>query len=558
MLTRLYIENFALIKKVEIEFGPGLNIITGETGAGKSILIGALNAILGGPAGGDLVRAGGERAAVEALFEFDEAPAGLEGELEDGQLVLRRELTAKGRSRALVNGAVRPLKQVRALGAALVDLHGQHDHQSLLDNKYHRHFLDAFGRLGKSVEAVGNCYRAYRESQRSLRHLEEEGKALEREAELRAFQLDEIRRLAPEPGEEERLERDLNVLENLENLGQAASRVQALLYQDEGSVVEQLGAARRLLEPMVQVDGKLETHNSALESLIYGIEDLASGLRGYLDQLEPDPERLEQARERLDALRRLKKKHGGDLAAVLELASGLENQESRLEELAGKIGQQRRHLQEQLARFDQACQKLSAGRQRAAAKLENAVAKGLRGLGHPQAGFGAQLCLNPEPNGLLEREGALYRADEQGLETAQFQFCANAGETLRPLDRIASGGELSRVMLVLKSSIAERDQISTLVFDEIDAGISGRVAAAVGRKLEALAVSHQAIVITHLPQIASRAHQHFSVRKNQRGGRTLTEVHLLDDGQRAEEIAALLAGETVSATARKHAKEMLE
>lgn len=563
MLTRLYVKNFALIEEAAIEFGPGFNVITGETGAGKSILLGALESILGGQAGADLVRSGAAKGVVEGLFEFeagDPVAQRLEAAgapLEEGQLALRRELSAQGRSRAFANGLAVPLKQLRQLGAILVDLHGQHEHQSLLEVALHADFLDAFGGLRARAEAVARLHREYRQRQRGAEQLRREREQLRREEELRLFQLQEIRRLDPRPQEEEQLEQELNILENLEILAETAGQLCELLYQAEGSVAEQLGKARRQLERLAETDPRLRAQTAALEGLVYGVEDLAGSLGDYARHLETRPEQLEQFRERLDGLRRLKKKYGGSLEEVVALACKLEQQESRATQLDEQVRRAEEEVAIALGQFAQACLALSAGRGRAARSLSQVVEKGLRELGMAHAVFAVELQAQEDPEGLVERGGQRWQADERGMERVEFHISANAGEAPRPLARIASGGEISRIMLALKEVIAGQDTVSTLVFDEIDTGVSGRVAAAVGKKLRALAASHQLIAITHLPQIAGLAHTHFSVRKRPRQGRTCTEVHLLDEAGRAEELAQLLAGERVSAAARQQAQELL-
>ncbi len=564
MLTRLYIKDFALIEEAEIEFGPGLNVITGETGAGKSILIGALNSILGGPVSAELVRKGASSCTVEGFFELDDQSqiarlADLGVLLEDGQIILRREIRGQGRSRAFVNGQGQPIKQLKQIGAILVDLHGQHEHQSLLDPKLHARFLDAFAGLDDDqCRLVGQHWRAYRDSVARLDRLRAERDALAAEDDLRAFQLEEIRLLAPRPGEEPEIERELQVLENAETLSQGGLQLYNLLYQREGAVYEILGQVRRQLDRLREIDPALGPQTEALEELIYEVEDLASQLRDYARSIEVRPGRADELRERRDGLRALKKKYGGTLDAVLERASELAAREDRADRLCDELAQAAERRDQALAEFASCCLALSEARQQASATLSRSLIAALGELGMAKAQFYIELATTEDPEGIVQRDGRRYAAGEHGMEHVAFHISANAGEPPRPLARIASGGEISRVMLALKEAVAGRDLVSTLVFDEIDAGISGRIAAAVGRKLQSLSAAHQTIVITHLPQIASLADQHFSVRKQQEQQRTTTEVVLLDTKARAEEIAYLLAGETISDTARQHAREMLQ
>ena len=563
MLTRLYIKDFALIEEAVIEFGPGLNVVTGETGAGKSILIGALNSILGGPVNAELVRKGASSCAVEGFFELGDKEqiarlADLGVSLEDGQLILRREIRGQGRSRAFVNGQGQPIKQLKQIGSVLVDLHGQHEHQSLLDPKLHARFLDAFAGLDDQRRLVGQHWRVYRDSSAHLDRLRAERDGLAAEDSLRAFQLEEIRRLAPQPGEEPELERELQVLENAETLSEGGLQLYDLLYQREGAVCEALGQVRRQLDRLREIDPALGPQAAALEELIYEVEDLAGQLRDYARRIEVRPGRADELHERRDGLRALKKKYGGTLDAVLERARELSVREDRAGRLRDELVRAAKHRDQALAEFAACCLALSAARQQASATLSRSLVASLGELGMAKAQFYIELVTAEDPEGAVERDGRRYTAGEHGMEHVAFHISANAGEPPRPLARIASGGEISRVMLALKEAVAGRDLVSTLVFDEIDAGISGRIAAAVGRRLQSLSAAHQTIVITHLPQIASLADRHFSVRKQQEQQRTTTEVVLLDATARAEEIAYLLAGETISDTARQHAREMLQ
>ena len=567
MLTRLLIENFALIEHAEIEFDRGLNIITGETGAGKSILLGALNCILGGTARSDLIRGGCDRCAVEGLFEFDETGTGRQAlkrlrqmgvEVTGQQLALRREIRESTRSRAFVDGRIVPLKRLQEIGGALIDLHGQHEHQSLLDEDRHVRFLDTCAQLGEFAAAVRASFHEVERCAEELANLERERAALLREEELRVFQLEEIRRIGPEEGEDELLETEVKVLANQAELSSEVGSVFDRLYRNDGAIVEVLGGCRRQLDRLIEIDPRLGQLVEEVEQLLFRAEDVAAGFREYLDRLEPDPERLEQARERLFELVRLTRKYGGTLADVARTARELEVAGDRLEEMESAIAAAGCRYAEIVESFARDCRVLSGRREKAASVLAGEVEKGLGALGIHDASFKARCTREQDPKGLVEIDGVRCRADATGVEKVVFFISTNPGEPPRPLARVASGGEISRIMLVLKGIISERDVVSTLVFDEIDSGVSGRIASAVGQQLKHLAHSHQAIAITHLPQIASLADCHFSVRKVQRRGRTVTEVHRLSDAsERRDEVARLLAGESVSETARQHAEELL-
>ncbi|MDP6701878.1 MAG: AAA family ATPase, partial [Candidatus Latescibacteria bacterium] len=363
MLTRLHIRDFALIEEVEIEFGPGLNAITGETGAGKSILIGALNSILGGPSSAELVRDGADKCSVEGFFEFadEQLPrlAALDVPLADDQLILRREIQAGGRSRAFVNGQGQPVKRLKQIGAALVDLHGQHEHQSLLDPATHVRFLDAYGSLDDRREKVSAQWRAYRDREARFKKLSAEREALQAEDSLRRFQLEEIHALDPQPDEEPSLERELQILANAETLVQNGLELYDLLYQREGAVSEQLAQARRLLDRLLEIDLSLGPQAAALEELIYGVEDLARNLHDYARKIAISPGRADQLRERRDDLHALKKKYGGSLAQVLAHARVLADQEDRTDALDGEIATAATTRDEALQAFAAGCLALS-------------------------------------------------------------------------------------------------------------------------------------------------------------------------------------------------------
>ncbi len=564
MLTRLYIRDFALIEEVEIEFGSGLNVITGETGAGKSILLGALYSILGGQTSAELVRSGADKCVVEGLLEFAEESAisehlrQLEVDVEGGQLFLRREILKSGRSRAFVNGSGQPIKKLRQIGELLVDLHGQHEHQALLAPHLHIRYLDAFGDLEKSCAELGRAWRQHRDATRDLLALEHQRQELVAGEELRTFQLDEIRSLDPQPDEETTLEAELQVLDNAHDLVRMGEELHELLYQREGSVYEQLGQVRNLLDRILEIDLSVGQRAASLEQIIYGVEDLAGALRDYGRNLDTNPARAEQLRERLETLRTLKRKYGNSLEAVCAYRDQLLQNEDLSTALDGQLAQATADLEQRRQKLAELSLKLSAKRHKTATALEKAVVKSLGQLGMEHGQFQVQLDRQEDREGLVEYRGKKLRVGEHGLENVSFHISANAGEAPRPLARVASGGEVSRIMLAIKEAIAERDLVPVLVFDEIDTGISGRIAAAVGRKLQALSSSHQTIAITHLPQIASLADHHFAVRKTRSGKRTTTQVTRLDEKGRTEEIAYLLAGETVSDTARQHAREMLQ
>ena len=456
VLTRLYIANFVLIEAAEIEFGPGLNVLTGETGAGKSIIVSAIGSVLGAAANTDLVRQGCDRATVECLFEFDlDEPDTdrlvrrldeLELAVEDGQVALRREIQAAGRSRAFVNGMLVPIRTLRQVGAALLDLHGQHEHQSLLDAGRHATFLNAFAGLAAVAERVADLHGEHAAELRTHQTLVAERDALQQESELRRFQLEEINACAPQPDEEEELENNVRVLENIEDLTATAGALYDILYQADASVVSQLAQARRQFERLVGTDASLGPEQEAIDALVYGAQDLADAVRSYLQRLEPEPTRLEELRNRAESLRRLKSKYGGTLEAVIAHSQRLEEESDRSAGLEADVERAATAAEACRGAYAKACRELSAGRQGAAETLAAEVETNLGQIGMAAATFEVRLRRNEEESGLVEADGGRWRADGDGMESVEFLLAANAGETPLPLKRVASGGEISRIM----------------------------------------------------------------------------------------------------------------
>ncbi len=561
MLRALHIRNFALIEDIEVEFGEGFNVITGETGAGKSILIGALSLILGERSRSEGVRKGAKKSLVEGLFHLTgndrtiRAIAGLGVEMDD-ELILRREIEAGGRGRCFANDRAITARTLKAIGDQLVDLHGQHDHQALLRVETHLEFLDRFGGLEPLVEQMGAAYRKLLEWNERLEALQNCKEAAEERRELYAFQLKEIADADPRPGEIEALERERTLLEHSEQLIQAALSLSQLLYDGEDSIADRLGAGEHVLEEAVRADAQLTEQIEVYHGVVYEIEDLGAFFRNYADSMERDPDRLEEVRERLALLKRLEKKYGGALEAVLERRTFLEEALRSAEDLGEQIEATHQRIAEATTAFSERCVRLSQRRHKIADPLSKKIEEALKDLGMADASFEVRLRTERDPEGLALVGGERFRAGAKGIEAGEFYIATNVGEERMPLARIASGGEISRIMLALKSILAEGDAISTCVFDEIDIGISGRIAEAVGRKLYLLSKSRQTISITHLPQIASLADVHFMVKKEVKGERTRTEVVPLNEEERVEEVALLLGGETISDLTRKHAREM--
>jgi DNA repair protein RecN (Recombination protein N) len=555
MLKLLRINNIALIPSLELELEPGLTLLTGETGAGKSILIDALGLLLGDRASPELIRSGEDRASVEAVVEMEAAAAFLEERglpVEGSEVILRRELQSAGKGRATVNGALVPVSLLRDLAPRVAVVHGQHEPQGLVDAQTHLDLLDNFAGPDEGG-AVAELYREWRAADTALERLRHDRREAERQLETLRFQAAEIDNAALAPGEEEALRAQKARQANADRLAALSSEAYQLLYDDEAAVLGRLGQALKRVEDLAAIDPGFEPLADGRAAVMAPLEDLALRLRDYHEHLEVSPGRLDEIESRLAQIERLKKKYGASVEQViafgercrreLESLGTPEQQEHTLEERREKLG----------AAYLERARALSRRRRAAAGELRKRVQAALAELAMEKTRF--EVAFEPA--------GEAAAADpsswtERGLERAEFLMSPNPGEELRPLARIASGGELSRLMLGLKSVVRKDPPGLTLVFDEVDAGIGGRVAEVVGRKLKAVAARQQVLCVTHLPQIAALADQHLAVRKRVLGGRTVTFVETLGDSGRVEEVARMLGGATITATARQHAREMLK
>ena len=564
MLKRVYIKNYALVEEGEIEFQPGLNIITGETGAGKSILLGAIGTLLGERTSATMLRAGEAKAVIEGHFSIHGLPqvrAYLqERELDspDDELIIRREILASGRSRAFINDTPTTLDEVEAVANMLVDLHGQHEHQSLLKVGEHLNFLDAFGRLQPLREQVQQHYRKVEQLQQRLKHLREQEHALKEKADYLQFQIEEINKVDPQPGEEEELLGEEKRLAHSHELLENCNRLANMLYEQEGSATDFLGQAIHILNQLQQLDAYFEPLNRDLETALIAIEEVVKSCQSYAAKIEINPERLEEVRARLAEFTRLKKKYATDIEGVLQKREELQNELSRIESLDEEIAGLETQLQEAIGRYRETAVALSEKRQKAASELEQAIPEILAEIGMSGSRFKVQFDMDDDPDSWLMLDDRKVRAFASGIDRVEFYISANPGQPLRPLQKVASGGEISRIMLALKKAIAHSVQVPVLIFDEIDIGISGRVAEAVGRKLRELAETHQIICITHLPQIASAGQTHFLVEKIQSGDQTQTKVRRLAEEEREWAIARLLGGETITEAHLSSARELLQ
>jgi DNA repair protein RecN (Recombination protein N) len=538
MLRFLSIQRLAIIDSLAIEFAPGFNVLTGETGAGKSIVVGAIELLLGTRATADLVRAGADTAIVQAVIEIKE----------NKELIVRREVSASGRSRAFVDDNLVTAATLRRVTAPLIDLHGQHDHQQLLDTAEHLLLLDAFAGCGAERDRVGVAWDTLAAAEQALAALTMDERERAARLEMARFQLAEISRVVPQANEDELLAAERHVLQNVDRLAHLSDEAYADLYEAEDAALPKLARVWRRLEELAQLDSRLAPLLAGRESVAPVLEDLALSLRNYRDGLDASPDRLQEVEDRLAAIERLKRKYGPTLDDVvrrrvdLEASVGLlEHATERKSDLEGAAASARRD-------YLLAADELSSKRHAAARTLAERVGGELHALALERARCEFQLtAFRDQPS----------RWGRAGFDAGELLFTANPGEGLRPLARIASGGELARVMLAMKT-VASTDQPGkTLVFDEVDVGISGRVADTVGRRLRSLGREFQVICVTHLPQVAAYATSHFRVEKRQVDGRADVAAQSLHGAERQQDIAALLAGREVTRAVLDNAAELL-
>jgi DNA repair protein RecN (Recombination protein N) len=560
VLAYLRIKNLAVVDDVALELAPGLTVFTGETGAGKSMIIGGLSLVLGERASLDQVRAGSERAVVEAVFTgsrdgrlaADLADAGLASE--DGSIVVRRVITASG-SRAYVNDQLVTLQKLRQVGDRLVDLHGQHEHQSLLSLRAHRELLDRFAGVAGLRDKVATAYDEAVGLADRLEGISLDERDRAQRLDLLRFQVDEIETAALRPGEEEELEEERRRLAHAEELMQLAGETVETLYEGDGSVAAVLARLQRSLERLEALDPSAPVDAEAIKGARFTAEESGRALQRYLDDLQVEPDRLAHVEERLATLHALQRKYGDDIEAIIEHGAqaraeleGLERHDERLEELTEALDVATRA-------YTDAAGELGDARRRAAGELEKQVLDELAELGMEGARFevAIEARRRQPPAGLPEGAG------RSGSDRVEFVLAANPGDAPAPLARVASGGELSRVMLALKLSAGEDDPLESMVFDEVDSGIGGgRVAERLAQRLATLGRTHQVLVVTHLPQVAAYADAHVGISKRETGdGRVAVEARVLADGEQVEELARMLGGLEVTEATRQHAREML-
>ncbi|MCA9959555.1 MAG: DNA repair protein RecN [Anaerolineales bacterium] len=564
MLSELYIRNFAIIDDLRLQFDAGFNVLTGETGAGKSIILDAVMLVLGGRSDTTMVRAGCEQAFVEATFRLDDQlraqilpllqAEGLDDDEEFGdEIVLARELRVNGRNIVRVNGRSINLTLLRDIAAPLIDIHGQGDHLSLLKPRSHLPLLDAYARLEKAQKAFAHEVSKLSLIQRELQGLRQDERILAQRIDMLQFQIQEIDAAKLKPGEEDELRVERERLANAEHLTRAATEAVAAMtgVDDEGqNVVDLLGQAERALSQLTRFDETQNTRLETLQGLAFQVSELAGELQLYLDELEFNPERLNQVEERLELINLLKRKYGADILAILALRDKAAVELEQITHSEERIAQLEKEQTAMLRHLGKLAQALSQKRQEAAVTLSRSVEEHLAELSMAGARFSVSFTTEPDANGLFVGEER-FAFDQTGYDQVEFLISTNPGEPMKPMAKVASGGETARLMLAMKTALAEVDATPTLIFDEIDQGIGGRVGDIVGRKLWGLTAvaNHQVIVVTHLPQLAGYGDAHFHVSKRQRDERTTTAVETLDRNGRITELAAMLG------TQAQHARD---
>ncbi len=552
MLTHLQIRDFAIVESVELEFEPGFTVLTGETGAGKSILVDALLLTVGGRADSGAVRHGAERADVSATFSVSGNATAMDWLAEqsiehDGECQLRRTVGADGRGRAYLNGQTVPVQSLRALGGLLVDVHGQLEFQSLSRRGYQREILDGSGQLAADVSAVRAAHAEWRALDERRASFDQRLRDRESRLDLLRHYATELGALDPKPGEAEALVEERKRVSSLGRLAEGTAQVEALLSGDDGGVTKALARSQSVLRPLVTLDATLGSAAAQLEEASIAAREALSSLRRYVDSLEADPARQEWVEARLAALEAVARKHRVEVPGLPVLREQLEAERADLERGALSAAELQHELDAARVRYTQAAARLTAGRRSAAKALDAKVTGLMQSLGMPGGVFATRVEPHQPP-----------QLSATGNDEVEFLVSANPGQPPRPLAKVASGGELSRISLALQVAAVDAAHLPCLVFDEVDAGVGGAVAEMVGRQLHALAGRGQVLCVTHLPQVASQSDHQWRVSKHVSGGTTRTRIEALDDDARVEELARMLGGAQITARTREHAKEMLE
>ena len=551
MLLEIMVENYAVVERLRVHFHPGLNLLTGETGSGKSIVVDALGLLLGSRASADMIRTGEARAHVAGIFDVRGHTAvgkllGTAGlELEDGELLIEREILAGGKSRAFVGSRPVAAALLKDLAPHLADIHGQHDQQLLFASDAQRDMLDAFAGHRDLLDQVAALYAEWRQTSAEMEELEGSEQQKLRLLDLWSFQRKEIESAALEEGEEAALENERRVLQNVQRLQEAAETAWAAIYDSPQSALSLTRLAAKRIDELCRIDGSLEGLREQVKGADLGLQEASYALRDYLGKLEANPGRLEEVESRLAAIDKLRRKYGRSIPEILAFASDVRSKIEAVEHAGERMEELRRSQKRLAAEYEKAAAELGAKRAAAARKLEKRVEAELAGLAMERTVF----CVRIAPS-----EWAAH-----GAHRVEFLVSPNSGEEPRPLEKVASGGEISRIALALKTCLAapKRAEMRTLVFDEVDAGVGGSAAEGVGRRLKKLAASNQVLCVTHLAQIASFADHHYRVEKVQAGGRTVASVEELDAAGRTREIGRMLSGQTLTPEALKNAEQLI-
>ncbi len=564
MLKTLFIQNYALIENLTVEFEQGLNIITGETGAGKSIIIDALGSILGERADADAVRKGTEKAIVEAVFSVSQHKVLKkilgDNEIECGdEVILRREVSVKGQSRCFINDTPATLALLKQTGDVLIDLHGQHEHQSLLRAETHIDMLDDFGGLEGLTKEFSVEYSNVIRLRRELDELRSKENQSKEKLELYQFQMNEIDAVSPQPDDETSLGRELSILENSEKLFSITEQLYRTLYEGDAALHDKLVFVRNQLEDLTSIDPSFEESKNEAASASAIVGELAKFIQQYNSRIEFNPERLEAIRNRLGQIALLKKKYGGSFEALIAHREKIGKEVALAENFDAEIASRRKQLEAERSVCSEIAQRLSSKRREVAKKVNKAVEKTLAELGIANAVFDITVenVSSDDDAGIVKLGKKSYETSAKGIDRVEFFISTNIGEDPKPLVKIASGGEISRVMLALKTILAKSDRLPLLIFDEIDVGVSGRIAQAVGQSIKKLTQFHQVIAITHLPQIAGLGDTHFAVEKRESAKRSFTTMKKLSLDERVTEVAKLMSGEEITTAGLQGARELM-